>query len=54
MSRPHWVKIVMPIWASKLNFLIRQIFVGDSDCLTGRKLHCLVAVRLQAEHLRHS
>jgi len=44
---------MMPIGAGKLNLLIRQVFFGDSDRLNGRKLHCLVAVRLQAQYLRH-
>jgi hypothetical protein len=44
---------MMPIGAGKLNLLIRQVFFGDSDWLNGRKLHCLVAVRLQAQYLRH-
>jgi len=37
---------MMPICAGELNLLVRQVLFGDSDWLTGRKLHCLVAVRL--------
>jgi len=43
----------MPIWAGELNLLVRQVFLGDSDWLTGRKLYCLVAVRLQTQYPRH-
>ena len=43
----------MPIGARELNLLVRQIFLGDSNWLNGRKLYCLVAVRLQAQYLRH-
>ena len=45
---------MMSIRAGELNLLIWQVFLGDSDRLTGRELHRLVAVRLQAQYLRHN
>lgn len=45
---------MMPVRAGKLHLLIREVLIGSSDWLICRKLHCLIAVRLQAQYPRHS